>query len=66
MTKTTELLNTDDVMRELNISRKTYWKYLRQYPRQFKTSLMGRRRVMRRETLEKFIEFKERLQSPSA
>jgi hypothetical protein len=56
----TELLSTEDVMRELRISRNTYWKYLREYPRQFKTSVMGRRRYMRRETLAKFIEFKER------
>jgi hypothetical protein len=56
----TELLSTEDVMRELKISRGTYWKYLREYPRQFKTSVMGRRRYMRRETLVRFIEFKER------
>jgi hypothetical protein len=56
----TELLSTEDVMRELKISRGTYWKYLREYPRQFKTSVMGRRRYMRRETLVRFIEFRER------
>jgi hypothetical protein len=58
-----DLLTTEDVMRELRISRGTYWKYLRQYPRQFRTAVMGRRRYMRREVLEKFVEFREREQA---
>lgn len=66
MATSTELLSTEDVMRELRISRGTYWKYLREFPRQFKTSVMGRRRYMRRETLEKFVEFRERQQQNAA
>lgn len=66
MAPSTELLSTEEVMRELRISRGTYWKYLREFPRQFKTSVMGRRRYMRRETLEKFVEFRERQQQNAA
>jgi predicted DNA-binding transcriptional regulator AlpA len=66
MSTTTDLLSTDEVMRELRISRGTYWKYLREYPRQFKTSVMGRRRYMRRETLLKFVEFRERQEAQGA
>ena len=62
----TDLLSTEEVMDALRISRGTYWKYLREYPRQFKTSVMGRRRYMRREVLEKFIEFRERQQTRAA
>lgn len=60
---TPELLTTDQVMQELRISRGTYWKYLKRYPKQFKTAVLGNRRYMRRETLTDFIEFKERLEA---
>lgn len=59
-------MTTDEVMQELRISRATYWKYLKRYPRHFRTTVIGKRRYMTREALRDFLEFKHRIDSPPA
>ena len=59
-------LTTDEVMQELRISRRTYWKYLKRYPRHFRTVVIGKRRYMSRTALREFVEFKTRLDSRAA
>ncbi len=60
---TPDLVPVDEVCAVLHISRRTYSEYVRRYPKQFKTAKFGKRRLMRREVLVNFIEFKERLES---
>lgn len=55
-----ELLTREQVQDELGIGYATYFNYIRRYPKQFVTAKVGKRRVMRRETLESFVRFMER------
>lgn len=54
-------LTSAQVMDHLGISRATFWKYARQYPRQFRTYVSGRWRVMDVEDLERWKRFKKEL-----
>lgn len=54
-------LTSAEVMEHLGISRATFWKYARQHPRQFRTYLSGRWRVMDVEDLERWKRFKKEL-----
>lgn len=54
-------LTSAQVMEHLGISRATFWKYARQYPRQFRTYLSGSWRVMDVEDLERWKRFKKEL-----
>lgn len=54
-------LTKDQVMDELGISHGTFWKYVREYPREFRTYKSGRNRVMDPADLQTWKEFcKER------
>ncbi len=55
-----DLLTREEVQRELGIGYATYFRYAQRYPKQFVTAKVGKRRVMRRETLENFVRFMER------
>ncbi len=54
-------LTSAQVMDHLGISRATFWKYARQYPRQFRTYLSGGWRVMDVDDLERWKRFKKEL-----
>lgn len=56
-----ELLTSAQVMQHLGISRRTFWKYAREYPRQFRTFLSGRHRVMERRDLDAWKAFRKNL-----
>ncbi len=55
------VLTSDEVMRHLGISRATFWKYMREYPRHFRTFRSGRWRVMDRRDLEAWKSFRKSL-----
>lgn len=52
-------LTSDEVMEHLGISRKTFWQYVREYPRQFRTFKSGRRRLMDVEDLERWKSYRK-------
>ena len=54
-------LTSAEVMENLGISRGTFWKYVREYPRQFRTYRSGRTRVMDPEDLRRWKEFRKKL-----
>lgn len=60
-TATQKPLTSDQVMQHLGISRGTFWKYAREYPRQFRTYRSGRWRVMDPEDLERWKRFRKTL-----
>lgn len=53
-------LDSAAVMSHLGISRNTYWKYVREYPRQFRTFKSGKKRLMDVADLEKWKAFRKR------
>ena len=55
-----DLLTREQVQEELGIGYATFFNYIRRYPKQFVTAKVGKRRVMRRETLDNFVRFMER------
>lgn len=59
-TEKTNLLTREQVQDELGIGYATYFNYIRRYPKQFVTAKVGKRRLMRRETLDNFVRFMER------
>lgn len=54
-------LTSAEVMENLGISRATFFHYVRTYPRQFRTYKSGRWRVMDPEDLERWKEFRKKL-----
>lgn len=54
------LLTREQVQAELGIGYATFFRYAQRYPKQFVTAKVGKRRVMRRETLDNFVKFLER------
>ena len=54
-------LTSEEVMNHLGISRGTFWKYVREYPRHFRTFRSGRWRVMDRADLEAWKDFRKSL-----
>ena len=58
------LYSSEEVMQILGISRGTFWHYTREYPHEFRTFLSGKRRVMTREDLQRWIEFRKDEDSP--
>lgn len=60
---TSGLITVEEVCSALHMDRRTYDTFRKRYPRQFITAKFGKRRMMRRETLNQFIEFMERLEA---
>lgn len=54
-------LTSKEVMDHLGISRGTFWKLVREYPRHFRTFRSGRWRVMDRADLEAWKDFRKSL-----
>lgn len=52
-------LTSEQVMEHLGISRATFWKFVKEYPRQFRTYMSGRWRVMDVEDLERWKRFRK-------
>ena len=52
-------LTSNEVMRILGISRNTFWRYMHEYPGEFRTYRSGRWRVMDREDLARWREFRK-------
>lgn len=53
-------LTSEEVMEHLGISRNTYWQYVREYPRQFRTFKSGRKRLMDVSDLERWKDFRKK------
>lgn len=56
-----DALTKEEVMEELGIGHGTFWRYVREYPENFRTYKTGRNRVMDPEDLQAWKEFRKQV-----